>query len=152
MQADKPNALLHQVANRFEAVVLEQGMAAAAITINDQRRCAGKGSFRILRPAVAINLRHNAGHLIEARHEQQTACAVFVVARAVARRAGEEDDLFILSRSAQCYRQDHQCEESSVHAAEPNPTGAKVTSSFGFQSIPHYEIPRWRECGGVAES
>ena len=60
MKADQPDALLHQVLNHLQAVALEQRMAAAAVTIDDQRRCAGEGSLGVLRPAVAIDLRRNA--------------------------------------------------------------------------------------------
>ena len=107
MQADQPDALLHQVPDRLQAVVLEQRMAAAAVTIDDQRRRAGKGRLGILRPAVAIDLRRNAGNLIQAGFEQQTARAVFMLARAVARRAGEEDDLCVLGSGSHSRRQDH---------------------------------------------
>ena len=115
MQANQANTFLHQLTDGLEVVVPEQRMAAAAVTINDQRRRAGKGRLRILRPAVAIDLRYNARHLVEARFEQQTTRAVLVLARAVARRAGQEDDLFILGGSGKCHCQDRKCEESSVH-------------------------------------
>ena len=67
-------------------------MAAAAVAIDHDSRRARKSSRRILRPAVAVNLRRNAGNAIQAGLEQETAGAVFVITRPVARRTGEEDD------------------------------------------------------------
>ena len=82
-------------------------MASTAVTINDQRRRAGERRLRIPRPAVAIDFRHNAREPVQARFEQQAARAMLVIARAVAWRAGQEDDLFVLGGCAQRHRQDH---------------------------------------------
>ena len=98
MKADQPDALLHQLPDRLEAVPVEEGVALATVAINDHRRRSGKSRRRILWPAVAVNLRGNARNLIQAGLEQQTARAVLMVARAMAGRAGEEDDLFCLPR------------------------------------------------------
>ena len=83
MQADQPHTLFHQVPDRFQAVVAQERMAAAAVAIDDDCRRAGKGSFRLLRPAVGVNLGNDAGDVIQARFEQETAGAVLMVTEAM---------------------------------------------------------------------
>src|ERR1019366_4247553 len=106
-------------------------MATTAVAIDDHRRRAGESSLGILRPAVAVNLRANARDAFQAALQQQTSSAVLVIARAVTRRAGEENNLCVLGGSSHSRRYNHQCEEDSVHAAKLNPIRAKVNSTFG---------------------
>ena len=59
-------------------------MTAAAVAVNDNGRRAGEGLGRI-RPAVAVNHRRDARHLVEAGLEQQTTRAMFMFARTMTR-------------------------------------------------------------------
>jgi len=76
-------------------------MPPAAVGVNHDGRCTVKGCLRIRRPAVRINHRRDIRHVGEAALQQQAARAVFVFARRMAGRAGEEDDFLLRSRSGQ---------------------------------------------------
>jgi hypothetical protein len=56
---------------------------------------------------------------------------VFMIARAMAGRTGEEDNLSVFSSRSHSCRQDHEREKDSVHAAEPNSIRANLNSFFG---------------------
>src|SRR5439155_13122894 len=82
---------LDQVAYDLAMFVLQDGMTCAAIGINEYRVRAVEG-VRHVGPAVGVNDRSDAGHLVEAFLEEQTAGAKFVVARTVAWMACDEQD------------------------------------------------------------
>src|SRR5438270_12818152 len=75
-------------------IVLQRGMTGAAVGVDHDAVRAVEG-VGVLRPAVAIDNGGDALDFVEAGFEEQAAGAVLMLAGAMARRAGDEDDFFI---------------------------------------------------------
>src|SRR5215813_4730475 len=93
MNAGEADAFFHEGIELLEVIVLEGGMAATAVCVNDY----AIGSIErigIRRPAVAIDDGGYAWNFIEAGFEQEATGAMFVVAGTVARATGDENDFF----------------------------------------------------------
>ena len=69
MNANQTDAFVHQLSDGLQVIILEQWMAAAAVTVNHYGGCVRKGRLRIIRPTVAINHRANGRQFVEARFQ-----------------------------------------------------------------------------------
>src|SRR5262245_32072924 len=60
------------------------------------------------RPVVGVNRRLNPGNSSQALFQQQTPGAIFMLARSMAGRAGDEDDLFVGGQTGECAAREPQ--------------------------------------------
>ena len=94
MQTGKADAFIHQSADGFQAVLLQQCMSATAVAVNNDSRHAFKCTA-ISWPTVGINDRRDSGDFIQARLQQQRASPVFVMAGTVAGFASDKNNFFV---------------------------------------------------------
>src|SRR6185503_4709691 len=95
MQANQTNAFVHERTNFLKPIIFQQRMSAAAIAVNDDGRSAIKSCCAVGRPTIGINYGRDAWHLVEARFQQQTTCAMLVLQRAMAWRTGDKDNFLV---------------------------------------------------------
>src|SRR3954471_9706472 len=97
MDAAESHALIHEIAQNFQMVLLNRRMPIAAIGIN-QNRVRPVERIGILRPAIGVNDAGNSSCLIETFLQQQTPGPMLVLPGTMAGSASDKDDLFISRR------------------------------------------------------
>ncbi|TXT37357.1 MAG: hypothetical protein FD138_681 [Planctomycetota bacterium] len=91
MQANQPDSLIRQLSQFIQPLRREQRMLIAAVKQTHNRLCS-RQRFRLLRP-VQCQHRKDSGGLLEQVAKHRTARDIFVLARLVEIRTGDEDDL-----------------------------------------------------------
>jgi hypothetical protein len=106
VQTRQPSSFLQQRSDGFQAVLLQQCMAAAAVAIHDHGGRARK-RFNLRGPAVRVNDRSHVGNILKTFLKQQTTRAMLVFAGTMTRFAGEKDDFFISAKGWKRRDQQH---------------------------------------------
>src|SRR5260221_6054626 len=115
MNTRKADTFFHQCAEFFEMIVLQSGMSTTAIRIDDNRIGTVKrvGSRR---PAIAINDGAVTRNFINTRFEQQTSRPMLVLTRAMTKRPGNENNLFVRGRGdRQSSHAQNNCQKNFFH-------------------------------------
>jgi hypothetical protein len=111
-EADAP---VHQLAEGLQPVAWQERMPAAAVAVKHHRAGVAKRRGGIRRPAVGMHLRPHPRQFVETFLEQQAAGAMFVVARPVTGRAGDEDNFFISGQRPQREQRERGQKDPQFH-------------------------------------
>ena len=116
MRAGESGAFLHQVADDFQMVVLNDRMARTAVH-EEQDGVRAVKRFRVFRPAVQVKPRSDPGHILEALVQQLHAGVELMFAGTVARMAGDENDFLVRGAriDAPAQRRGQQSQQGCFH-------------------------------------
>src|SRR5437870_5308932 len=86
---------IHELTEMLEMIILNGRMTAASIRVDENRRRTIKNAF-VLRPAIQMDYRSDARHLIQAFLQEQATRVELMLARAMAHCPGYKDDFLRL--------------------------------------------------------
>src|SRR5262249_31362456 len=112
MNRHQPYALVHKFVQLLNAISLKKRVPAATIAVDHDSGGSFKCCFGVRWPAVAVDDRCYARHMIQAGLEQQTARAMLVFSRPMTLLPRYQNNLLVSARHRQRTKRERQAENA----------------------------------------